>query len=284
MLSANDIQSQQFHVRFRGFDVEEVDEFLEQTAATVQELSDTNAELKTRLEEAQRQVAAYQRQEKDSLSAIVSAQQVVEEMKAKARQEADEILAKARQEARELENSAGREITDLERELDSLRAMKQEVKEEVRQLLQGYLARLADDAPGAVPTTATDRTAGPAADTRTTASRAEQVASREEEDATPASGMARAAADMAQVAAADGDELYQRLELPDDWATKASREEPAPAATDAAAEEEERNLPDLDGDMIFTLEDPLDEEADDDGGPNISLDDEEEEKEPTGRH
>lgn len=293
MLSAKDIQSQQFHVRFRGFDVEEVDEFLEQASAAVQELNDENARLKSRLEAAERKVEAYKRQEKDSMSAIVSAQQVAEEMKGKARQEADEILARARQEAKELEEGAGREISELERELDRLRAMKSQVREEVRRVLQGYLAGLDDDGVDTPAATA----AGAAFNQESTASQADRVAAREEAAATPASGMARAAAGMAAVSAAtddnDHDELYQRLELPADWgAAPTQAEEPAAdrATTSAAptetasGEEDDKNLPDLDGDMVFTLEDPLDDQADDEhDGPNISLDDEEEAEDPPSR-
>jgi len=50
ILTAQDIQSQQFHVRFRGFDVEEVDDFLEKIATAFQTVSEENHKLKDRLE------------------------------------------------------------------------------------------------------------------------------------------------------------------------------------------------------------------------------------------
>lgn len=298
MLSPQDIQNQQFHVRFRGFDTEEVDEILEQAAATVQQLEEENRELKKRLETAERRVAAYKRQEKSTMSAILSAQNVAQEMKEKAREEARGVLAKAREEAKGLEESAGREISELEREVDRLRGIKSRVREEMRQLLESHLHSLDADREG--DHSASNRwevASGPGTGSNTTGG--------------------------ADEAATTDDELYQRIVLTDDllppladedhrstgqamgdaaglspWEVRgegggASNEEgeerggveegdkveTAPPAT-ISGQEDDHTLPDLDGDMVFTLEDPLDTEEDEeaeeeqDRGPVIRIDDE----------
>lgn len=279
MLNIQDIQNQQFHVRFRGFDVEEVDEFLEQATATVQALSDENKELKEKLEEAERKVAAYKRQEKSTMNAIVSAQNVAQEMKEKAREEARELLSKAREEARGLEESAGREIADLEREVDRLKGLKAQIREEVRQTLTSYLAGL------------------------------DRELADEDRDTDPSSGQ-KVARSGGLNAEADG--LYQRITLSDEGlpsppatagrsgaetaadlagpsiptSGSASGSASGPTPTAIAAKPptprpsppaEESTLPDLDGDMVFTLEDPLDEmdEENHDGiASSISLENE----------
>lgn len=290
MLTPQDIQNQQFHVRFRGFDTDEVDEFLEQAAATVQELQAENRELKSRLENAERRVAAYKRQEKTAMGAILSAQNVAQEMKEKAREEAREVLAKAREEAKGLEESAGREISELEREVDRLRGIKAQVRAEMRQVLENHLARLEAEPDTEESTVATGAGPTPAFTAPGTAADAEKAAS----DTT--------------VTDSTHDELYQRIELADDLLPPLTGEAPAtaqtlepekesmaeqPASVPAApssqplatadkqgGEDDDNMLPDLDGDMVFNLEDPLDDEEENNQeeglgrGPVISLDDE----------
>lgn len=290
MLTAQEIQAQQFHVRFRGFDVEEVDEFLEQTAAAVQKLTEENTTLKAKLEAAERKVAAYKRQEKNSMEAIIAAQKISDEMKTKARREAEELLGKAREEAKGLEESAGREISELERELDRLRAMKEQAREEVRRVLQGYLSSLESDSVPAGPAGGTVAGSRSAAGSSLSAAGAEDAEARSQ--AAPVDqgaksaggGLAAAAAGVAAMGATAGqdDDLYQRIELDDDLLPKNPEASPATLARDQQADNDEPVLPDLDGDMVFTLEDPLDEEPEEaatDGGPNISLDDEDGEDE-----
>ncbi len=273
MLTVQDIQAQQFHVRFRGFDVEEVDEFLEQAAAALQAAEEENSRLKEQLTAAERKVAAYKRQEQASMSALISAQKIAEEMKEKARNESKELLEQARREARGLEESAGREISDLEREVDRLRAMKGEIREELRLVLESYLAQLEGDHL---------RASAPAG---------------------AAKGATVAGAGSEQPSA--DDDLYRRIELPDELEPpgepgsdaglspeplsaepsvspqrppqrppQGPPQGPPPTPTPSPVSEEESTLPDLDGDMVFTLEDPLDEEDDSaDSGPDLTLED-----------
>lgn len=235
MLTVQDIQAKQFHVRFRGFDQGEVDEFLEQVAAALQGANYENSILKEQVAAAERKVAAFKQQEKSSMNAILSAQKVAEEMKEKARAEAKALLSKARQEARELEESAGREISGLEREVDQLRAKKSQVREELRLVLESYLSQL--DRDQAAPSTAGAGTiifGGP-------------------NSSAPTPTM--------------DDDLYQQIELSDDMLTpamgKGGPARPATPAVDSAATEEEQTMPYLDDDMVFTLEDPLDQEEPD---------------------
>lgn len=239
MLTVQDIQAKQFHVRFRGFDQGEVDEFLEQVAAALQGANYENSILKEQVAAAERKVAAFKQQEKSSMNAILSAQKVADEMKEKARAEAKALLSKARQEARELEESAGREISGLEREVDQLRAKKSQVREELRLVLESYLSQL--DRDQAAPSTAAAGTivfGGPAS-----------------------------SAPIPAAPPAMDDDLYQQIEFSDDMLTPAMDKggpvRPAPPAVDSAATEEEQTMPYLDDDMVFTLEDPLDQEEPD---------------------
>ncbi len=257
MLYHQDIQNQQFNVRFRGFDTEEVDEFLEQAAATVQKLTEENRELKEQLEAAHQQVAELKEQEKSTLGAIVSAQSVAQEMKEKAQDEAREVVAKAREEANRLKENASAEILALEREVDRLQGIKTRVRDEIRQVLESYLTRL--DADHDESSTGAPRSKG-----RT--------------DSGAEAGLGAGVA-----ATATDDELFQSIELSDDLLPpmedlSALARGPAPSADlfnpgqpaegsaaassfeSTTANDGDDTLPDLEDDLIFNLEDPLDDE------------------------
>lgn len=258
-LTAKDIQSQQFHVRFRGFDVEEVDDFLEKLSAEMETINQENTRLKERLAGMEKELGAYQSQEKSFQAAIMAAQRIVDEMKEKSRLEAEKTLAQAREEATRLQHDANREVTELEREVDRLKELRTKVQGEMRHLLQTYLAQLestpeADDL-GALP-------------------RAPQAESRIIEEEPPEEDL--------------DDDLYVKIDLPDSTLPETLEERrpeevrlPPMPDTDSLDLEEEQtapNIPELDGDMVFSLEDPLDLEDEDreDNGPAIILGDEEE--------
>ena len=141
-LTPQDIQSQQFHVRFRGFDVDEVDDFLEKVAEDYLTAIQENKQLKERLEELKNDLSTYRHQEKSFQKAFISAQQVADEMMEKSEKEAADIVGRARQEAEQLLTGAQEEIVGLEKQLDQLKSRKNKIQEELRATLSGYLEQL----------------------------------------------------------------------------------------------------------------------------------------------
>lgn len=234
-LTPEDIQTQQFHVRFRGFDVEEVDSFLEKVAEAYLALVEENKTLNAKLEELAKEMATYHNQEKTFQNAILSAQNIAEEMKEKSRQEAEELLSKAREETKQLREDANAEVAGLEKEVDRLRDLKTQAQRELRQLLQSYLEQLESE-----------------------------------------SGDFSSFDDPVSASEDDLSDLYQKIDLSDDLLDAASQEEDMSGEeeTEASAypdeEESQSAMPDLNGDMLFTLEDPLEEH-----GPVVDLGNEE---------
>lgn len=248
MLTAQDIQSQQFHVRFRGFDVEEVDDFLERVAETVLALSEENKRLRERVDEMERELATFQNQQKTFQNAILSAQHIAEEMQEKTRQELEKQSARAQAEAEALVADARQEVVNLEREVDRLEALKAQVADEFRTLLESYLERLARDFRNEQPTrprAAAGFVSQPTAEPRRSKPEAE--------------------------------ELYERIEVDESFfngSAPPATEPQLPAAELLRMDDEEEvmgGVPNLDGDMVFTLEDPLDHAE-----PTITLESEDE--------
>lgn len=269
-MTPQDIQSQQFHVRFRGFDVEEVDAFLERIAEEFLVMIEENKELTEQVETLKKEIDSYHHQEKSFQSAILSAQQIAEEMKIKSGREAEEVIAAAKEQARQLQEEASAEIVGLEAEVDRLKQMKQQVAQELRLILQGYLTQLEEMGEG---------TSAPAA--------VEEEIPSPPENEPPTPPEEPDAAEVREEPVVDLSDLYEKIEVTDDeLATMSeSREESNQDgdedaaglfAAEVAEETKGSAIPDLEGDMLFTLEDPLDE------GPSVSFDEEADEEQEKG--
>jgi len=143
-LMPEDIQSKQFHVRFRGFDVEEVDGFLEQIAENYLMLLEENRTLKAKVEAMSQEIEVFRQDESSFKNAILSAQKVGDEMKKKSRVEAARLFAQANTEVAQLKDEANKEIAALETRVDQLKGMQVKIMGDLRGVLNSYLEQLDD--------------------------------------------------------------------------------------------------------------------------------------------
>ncbi|OGQ88665.1 MAG: hypothetical protein A2512_03390 [Deltaproteobacteria bacterium RIFOXYD12_FULL_56_24] len=275
ILTAQDIQSQQFHVRFRGFDVEEVDDFLEKIAALFQSVSEENQKLKGRLEIMKKELATYQNQQKSFQSAIIAAQNVTDAMKEKSRQEAETIVAEAQEEVRLRRKEAELEIAELKRKIDELKAMREQTRHDLCQQLKSYLHMLetepADKARAVEHFSSSPRPQPPDLDDIQGAS--PRALARAIIETEPGQQRDNSHASSEE----DFADLYVKIDIPDSGPESMPpeaedefkpRDIALPPSFDARKDllvmnedeydNEEHGLPDLEGDMVFNFEDPLD--------------------------
>ena len=276
ILTAQDIQSQQFHVRFRGFDVEEVDDFLEKIATAFQTVSEENQKLKGRLETMEKDLATYQNQQKSFQSAIIAAQNVADGMKEKSREEADAIVVEAKEEARLRREEADYEIAELKRKIDDLKSLREQARNDLRQQLKSYLQMLdtepADSARAAEHFSSSSRRQEPPRGNVYGATPRSRIIAEPEPGRRQGSGSLLASSEETDLA-----DLYVKIDIPDSTPGSmvgmameadddfAHQDIALPSALSARQdmlvmdEDEEMDpiLPDLDGDMAFSLEDPL---------------------------
>ena len=265
-LTAEDIQAQQFHVRFRGFDVEDVDAFLERVAEDFLILSEKNQQLNEQVKNLSKEIDSYKTRERTFQDAILTAQKIADEMKknsqekadtelTKARNEADEILTKARVEARHIEEDANAEITLLEANLDRLKGDKARIVDNLRSFLKANLENLENEKP--------------------LYSRLEALPS-DDQDELPAAEEPEIhnerATEFAEPEKAEDDlsDLYEKIDL-DDMGSPAHQvpepQDPKQSgqtlpAMGGMGEDFDQSVPEtalnLDGEMTFSLDDPLD--------------------------
>ena len=88
-----DIRQQQFTVRmFRGFDVQEVDTFLEDVADDYEAMLKENTLLKEHLQALEERTRGLEQRERMLQETLVTTQRLIEEMKDKARREAQLVI------------------------------------------------------------------------------------------------------------------------------------------------------------------------------------------------
>ena len=269
-LTAEDIQTKQFHVRFRGFDIEEVDTFLERIAENFALVNDDKRLLKEQVEKLEMEINRFHSQEKTFHHAIISAQKIADEMQEKSRREAEARLAAVQEEVDRLRKEITLEKQILEQEIVILKENKKKVKEELRDYLQKNLSWLEQDLildenrPLSLLQSDISGTGKP-----------RQAETMVEKKAEPRQ----------ETVVNDLDDLYEKIELPgalhlsgpqpgeDDFMAAARRDNLSAAGEDEGEERENLTIPDLEGDMLFSLEDPLD----DDHEPKVTFDQAEDE-------
>ena len=145
-LSLQDIQEKQFHVRFRGFDIEEVDGFLELIAENYSTVIDDNKKMSIQIENLTQELGRVKNQESSFRNAIISAQKIADGMREKGKREADDLLEKAHDEIKALKDEAHKEVTELESRVEQLKGMQVQFEQDIRNVIASYQSNL-DDIP-----------------------------------------------------------------------------------------------------------------------------------------
>ncbi len=139
MITANDIREIKFTRNMGGYKKDEVDDFLDLCAETVEELTRQNGENTRKMQVLAETIVDYRNQEDSIRAALISAQRMSESVISDAKKQAEEILAAARSEADSMHEKA---LADTAAEQDELARVKQEVAAFKAKLLSIYREHL----------------------------------------------------------------------------------------------------------------------------------------------
>jgi cell division initiation protein len=131
-----DIQQQTFQIRLRGYDREEVQEFLRAVSETVEALVRENADVKERADKLEREAVELRQKEASFNDLLVTTQKMAENLKEMARREADLILKEAELKSEELLKNAQADLRTIQRDLMDLRKGRVLAIEKMRSFLQ----------------------------------------------------------------------------------------------------------------------------------------------------
>ena len=145
-----DIRQQQFTMRmFRGFDVQEVDTFLEDLAADYETLLKENALLKEQLQTLEERARGLEDRERVLQETLLTTQKVMEEMKESARREATLVVREAELKGEKVVEAARTAEASIQAEVEALKRMRRQLAESVRSTVDMY-QRLLDQEERAV--------------------------------------------------------------------------------------------------------------------------------------
>lgn len=140
-----DIQQKQFSTRFRGFDMEEVDSFLELIREEMEELLRENANLREEARRFEKQLKEYKNIETTLKDTLISTQQMVEEYRNTAKKEADLIAKEAELKAEEMLRDAQEKIVKIHEDITDLKGVRRHFKEELKRLVESHLRMMEFD-------------------------------------------------------------------------------------------------------------------------------------------
>ncbi|WP_434632261.1 DivIVA domain-containing protein [Thermoanaerobacterium thermosaccharolyticum] len=139
MLTPMDIHNKEFKRSFRGYNENEVDEFLDKVMEDYELLYKENSDLKDRVNILNDKLQNYTDIEKTLNNTLVVAQKSAEDLKLNAKKEADLIMQQAQQEAEKIMQKANQEVVRIRAELETQKRKLNIFKAKFKALLEGEL-------------------------------------------------------------------------------------------------------------------------------------------------
>lgn len=133
-----DIQNKEFRKKFRGYDIDEVKDYLSQLADEWALLIEENKNLETRLKDLEGQLEYYRNIETLLKETLLSTQQAMNELRKTTEEERKSIINSAQNSAREIIRKAEEERAQIEMEIERLKSLYNEFKFKFINMLESY--------------------------------------------------------------------------------------------------------------------------------------------------
>lgn len=141
-LTPVDVRRYEFGSAMRGYDRARVDQFREQVADELERLARHNQDLEAKARSLAEQLKHYRERDKAINEALVSAQQLREEMRAQAEREVELRLREAESQAAELQSGARNQMATLKREIESLDRARRSYLAQLKTLAERHLSEV----------------------------------------------------------------------------------------------------------------------------------------------
>jgi cell division initiation protein len=142
--SSDDIAQQTFERRFRGYDVDQVDEFLDTVARHWERLVSELKQTRRDLEQAEERIDEYREREQSLQDSLEMAKKVADEVKEKAERDAELTVADAELEAERILAKAEKQASKLREDIYQLKQQRVRYRAELKSLISGHLEMVED--------------------------------------------------------------------------------------------------------------------------------------------
>ena len=145
MLKPMDIHNKEFKKAVRGYDTEEVDEFLDEIIVDFEKMQRELDLLRNQLSTYSENMTSYKERESALNNALITAPQVADNVKAEAELAAQKIISDAKEQAKAIVGSSETKLDTMQKSYDLLTEKFQEIKDNLRHYLEGQLDILSHD-------------------------------------------------------------------------------------------------------------------------------------------
>ena len=133
-----DIQQQKFKTKIRGFDVREVDAFLEQMANVFESLQRTHKHLQEEVRRLELEIQGYRKREETFKRALLNSQKVLDQMKDNAHKSAELIIAEAEVKAEKILNNAHNRLAQLHEDISELKRQRTQIEVQIGSIVEAH--------------------------------------------------------------------------------------------------------------------------------------------------
>ena len=144
MLTPLEIENVRFQKALKGYNVDEVDDFLDRLSADYEKLYKENLEYKTKIEESERELEHYKNVEQTLQNTLILAQGAAEDIKKVAEQKAEQIIREAESTAKESVNDLAKQEFELRIKMEDMKKQFDMYKARMEALLISQLEMLKD--------------------------------------------------------------------------------------------------------------------------------------------
>jgi len=145
MLTPLDIENKKFSKKLNGYNVDEVDDFLDQVTLEYEKLYKENNEYKEKLEQSEKDLEHYRNVEKTLQNTLVLAQTTADDIKNMAQKQAEQIIRDAQSEARRAVDDLNKQEYEVTRKIEEMKKQFEVYKAKMEALLISQLEMLQDD-------------------------------------------------------------------------------------------------------------------------------------------
>ena len=133
-----DIQQQKFKTRIRGFDVREVDAFLEQVANVFESLKRNQKDMQEEVRRLEIEIQGYRKREETFKRALLNSQKVLDQMKDNARKSAELIIAESEVKAEKILNNAHNRLAQLHEDISELKRQRTQIEVQIGSIVEAH--------------------------------------------------------------------------------------------------------------------------------------------------
>ena len=137
-ITSIDIQNQQFKVRFRGFDIREVDSFLEQITESFELLHAENNDLHGKLHKAELENDGFKKREDMFKHVLLNSQKVLDQIKDSAQKKSELVIAEAEIKAEKILRKAHNRLSQLYEDIAELKRQRMQIEVQLRSTLETH--------------------------------------------------------------------------------------------------------------------------------------------------